>query len=69
MLIELSADMISAMMPATRETMDIVAKRFNEATHYRWARIIDFLKLHYILSQRTDSAFWIDNRASGQHSG
>ena len=61
-LIELSADMISAMMPATRETMDIVAKRFNEATHYRWARIIDFLKLHYILSQRTDSAFWIDNR-------
>jgi len=61
-LIELSADMISAMMPATRETMDIVAKRFNENTHYRWARIIDFLKLHYILSQRTDSKFWIDNR-------
>ena len=61
-LIELSADMISAMMPATRETMDIVARRFNETTHYRWARIIDFLKLHYILSQRTDSKFWIDNR-------
>ena len=61
-LIELSADMISAMMPATRDTMDIVAKRFNETTHYRWARIIDFLKLHYILSQRTDSKFWIDNR-------
>jgi glycine/D-amino acid oxidase-like deaminating enzyme len=61
-LIELSADMISAMMPATRETMDIVARRFNETTRYRWARIIDFLKLHYILSQRTDSKFWIDNR-------
>jgi len=61
-LIELSADMISAMMPATRETMDIVAKRFNATTQYRWDRIIDFLKLHYILSQRTDSKFWIDNR-------
>jgi tryptophan 7-halogenase len=61
-LIELSADMISAMMPATRETMDIVARRFNETTRYRWGRIIDFLKLHYILSQRTDSKFWIDNR-------
>ena len=61
-LIELSADMISAMMPATRETMDIVARRFNETTQYRWGRIIDFLKLHYILSQRTDSEFWIDNR-------
>jgi tryptophan 7-halogenase len=61
-LIELSADMISSMMPATRETMDIVAKRFNETTHYRWGRIIDFLKLHYVLSKRTDSKFWIDNR-------
>ncbi|MBV8806214.1 MAG: tryptophan 7-halogenase, partial [Sinobacteraceae bacterium] len=62
-LIELSADMISAMMPATRETMDIVSRRFNATTHYRWGRIIDFLKLHYVLSQRTDSQFWIDNRA------
>ena len=61
-LIELSANLISALMPATRETMDIVARRFNETTHYRWGRIIDFLKLHYILSRRTDSQFWIDNR-------
>jgi glycine/D-amino acid oxidase-like deaminating enzyme len=61
-LIELSADMVSAMMPATRATMDIVARRFNETTHYRWRRIIDFLKLHYVLSQRTDSKFWMDNR-------
>ena len=28
---------------------------------YRWGRIIDFLKLHYVLTQRTDSAFWRDN--------
>lgn len=61
-LIELSADMISTMMPATRQTMDIVARRFNETTLYRWHRIIDFLKLHYVLSKRTDSRFWIDNR-------
>jgi flavin-dependent dehydrogenase len=61
-LIELSAELISGLMPATRETMDIVARRFNETTRYRWDRIIDFLKLHYILSRRTDSRFWIDNR-------
>jgi hypothetical protein len=61
-LIELSAEMIGAMLPATRETMDIIAKRFNETTQYRWDRIIDFLKLHYILSKREDSRFWIDNR-------
>jgi tryptophan halogenase len=61
-LIELSAEMIGGMLPATRETMHVLAKRFNETTQYRWARIIDFLKLHYILSQREDSRFWIDNR-------
>ena len=61
-LIELSVEMISAMMPATHDTMAITARRFNEVTRYRWDRIIDFLKLHYSLSARTDSAFWNDNR-------
>jgi len=28
---------------------------------YRWGRIIDFLKLHYVLSKRRDTAFWRDN--------
>ena len=61
-LIELSATMISTELPATREIMDIVAKRFNARFEYRWDRIIDFLKLHYVLSKRTDSDFWLDNR-------
>ncbi len=61
-LIELSAELIATMLPATRETTAILAKRFNQVTQYRWDRIIDFLKLHYLLSQRTDSEFWIDNR-------
>jgi len=61
-LVELSAAMLSDEMPATRETMDIVARRFNDFFTYRWERVIDFLKLHYLLSRRTDSEFWIDNR-------
>src|SRR6202000_1010407 len=60
-LVELSAKLIAEQMPANREIMDIVAKRFNEVGDYRWGRIIDFLKLHYVLTQRTDSAFWRDN--------
>jgi tryptophan halogenase len=44
--------------------MDIVARRFNEAFTYRWERVIDFLKLHYVLSQRRDSAYWRDNTAT-----
>jgi tryptophan halogenase len=60
-LIELSAKLIAEQMPACREVMDIVAARFNDVNHYRWGRIIDFLKLHYVLTQRTDSEFWRDN--------
>ena len=60
-LVELSAEMIAQQLPAHRGVMDIVAKRFNDTFLYRWDRIIDFLKLHYVLTKRTDSRFWIDN--------
>jgi tryptophan halogenase len=60
-LVELSAKLLAEQMPANREVMDIVARRFNDVTLYRWGRIIDFLKLHYVLTRRTDSAFWRDN--------
>jgi glycine/D-amino acid oxidase-like deaminating enzyme len=61
-LVELSAQMLAEQLPAARDVMDITARRFNETFLYRWDRIIDFLKLHYILSKRTDNAFWTDNR-------
>jgi glycine/D-amino acid oxidase-like deaminating enzyme len=63
-LVELSAAMLSDEMPATRDAMDIVARRFNDFFGYRWERVIDFLKLHYVLSQRETSDFWRDNRAA-----
>ena len=61
-LVELSAAMLSDEMPATREAMDIVGRRFNDFFTYRWERVIDFLKLHYLLSRRDDSAYWRENR-------
>jgi len=60
-LVELSAGMISDQLPATRETMEVVAKRFNDKFLYRWDRVIDFLKLHYVLTERKDKPFWVDN--------
>jgi hypothetical protein len=60
-LVELSAAMLTDQMPATRAAMDIVGQRFNDSFTYRWERVIDFLKLHYVLTQRTDSEFWRDN--------
>ncbi len=60
-LVELSAKLLAEQLPANRHVMDIIARRFNDVTLYRWGRIIDFLKLHYVLTRRTDSAFWRDN--------
>lgn len=61
-LVELSAAMIRDEFPANRSDMDLVAARFNETFAYRWSRIIEFLKLHYVLSQRQDSDYWRDHR-------
>lgn len=41
--------------------MDIVSKRFNQKFTHHWNRIIDFLKLHYVLSKR-GSDYWIEHR-------
>ena len=60
-LVELSAAMLRDELPDVRAQMDVVAARFNEAFAYRWERIIDFLKLHYVLSRRRDTAYWRDH--------
>lgn len=65
-LVELASAMLADEMPATRAQMDISARRFNDSFTYRWERVIDFLKLHYVLSRRggehDGSAYWRDNR-------
>ncbi|MGX9217208.1 tryptophan halogenase family protein [Massilia varians] len=67
-MVELSASMLLDEMPATREQMEISARRFNETFTYRWERVIDFLKLHYVLSRREGAldphGYWRDNRSS-----
>jgi hypothetical protein len=62
-LVELSAAWLADDLPTTRAQMDTIAARFNDAFTYRWERIIDFLKLHYVLSKREDCAYWLDHRA------
>ncbi|MCI2283938.1 tryptophan 7-halogenase [Colwellia sp. MSW7] len=60
-MIELSATMIAEQLPKTKDTLTIIEGRFNETFHYRWERVIEFLKLHYIVSNRS-TPFWLDNR-------
>jgi len=57
MLVEISARYIAENLPADDTLMPIVAKRFNQQMDYRWQRIIDFLKLHYMLTKRPEP-YW-----------
>ncbi|MED5621074.1 tryptophan halogenase family protein [Ideonella sp. BN130291] len=59
-LIESAAYLVSHLFPHDGRT-EPVAKLFNEFMRGRYERIIDFIKLHYGLSQRTDHRFWTDN--------
>lgn len=62
LLADFSADLLSQCFPAERSEMDLVAERFNQRMVHAWDRVLDFIKLHYCISDRTDSDFWHDNR-------
>jgi tryptophan halogenase len=61
-LIETAAFLIAYLFPFNGE-MAPVARRFNDFMRGRFERVIEFVKMHYCLTQRTDSPFWIDNAA------
>ena len=59
-LIETAAYLIGYLFPFNGDTAP-VARMFNELMRQRYERIFDFVKMHYCLTQRTDTRFWIDN--------
>lgn len=59
-LIETAAYLISYLFPFNGDTAP-VAKLFNELMRARYERVVDFVKMHYCLTQRTDTRFWTDN--------
>ena len=61
-LIEQSAAAIAEALPRDRSIMDAVARRFNAKMSYHWQRIVEFLKLHYVVGYR-DGRYWRDHRA------
>ena len=58
-LVEAAVGMIAEMLPHSGP-IHAPARRFNELMRARFENIINFLKLHYCLSQRTEP-FWRDN--------
>lgn len=61
-LVELGARALADRFPATRAAMAIQADRYNREFTARWEHIVEFLKLHYLLSKREDSDYWRDHR-------
>lgn len=57
-----SASLLATQFPRTTDQISILSKRYNERLLYKWDRIIDFIRLHYYLSDRKDSQFWLDNK-------
>ncbi|MCL1094572.1 tryptophan halogenase family protein [Shewanella kaireitica] len=62
LLTDFAAGFLADRFPTTTELQSLTRDRFNHVMQYAWERVVDFIKLHYCLSDRTDSQFWIDNR-------
>ena len=62
-MIELSLRALADALPMSRQAMELHASRFNERFLYRWDRIVEFLKLHYVLSRRSEP-YWLAQRAA-----
>lgn len=62
MLIEAALKMIGEfLVPGSRAARDAAARSFNRLMAARFERIVHFLKLHYCITRRTDTAYWRDN--------
>lgn len=62
LLFDSTSRMLAELIPANKAQLEPAANQFNLILSDTWAKVIDFIKLHYYLSKRNDSDFWIDNR-------
>jgi tryptophan halogenase len=59
---DFAAQYLARNFPRSTADMPLLSKRYNQVLGYAWERVIDFVKMHYCLSDRSDSEFWIRNR-------
>lgn len=61
LIIEATAKLLAEKLPTTSNGMAYAEKSFNDISRHAWDKVIDFIKLHYFLSKRSDNDFWLDN--------
>ncbi|MCI4589493.1 tryptophan 7-halogenase [Sphingobium sp. BYY-5] len=59
---EVAANMVANLFPWGGD-FETSARQYNANMLARYQRALDFIKLHYCISERRDSQFWIDNVA------
>lgn len=62
LLTDFAAGLLARNFPRHRQDAPPLREHVNQAVRYAWERIIDFVQMHYHLSDRVDTAFWRDNR-------
>jgi tryptophan halogenase len=62
LLTDFAAGFLADRFPESLDHMNILEQRFNHVMDYAWHRVVDFIKLHYCISDREDSKFWRDNK-------
>ncbi len=57
---DFAAELIARNFSVHKDGMDVAANYCNQVLAYTWERVMDFVQLHYCISDRRDSAFWRD---------
>lgn len=64
LLTDFSAELFARNFPRMKEDIPALEKYCNKVVRYSWERVIDFVQMHYCISDRNDSIFWLDNTQS-----
>ena len=59
---DFAAELLARHFPRLLADVRVCQPYYNQVLRYVWDGVVDFIKLHYFLSDRQDSAFWQDNR-------
>ena len=62
-LIEQAVNRLCQVLPLEADHYEAEAHTFNEQMNRQWSQVEEFLQLHYVLSQRSGSAYWRDVRS------
>lgn len=54
------ASLIAKLLPEYQADIDLRSQQINRRVEQIWERVIDFIQMHYFISDRKDSDFWRD---------